>query len=316
LFVFGERIVRAEYNERGTVLIRDLTVDRVLNEMAKAAMWVKYDSQGRKAPAKPPKDVAANVLATPNPPLPQLERIATVPFFSAEGELVSQPGYHAKTQTLCRFPRDLEFIPVPDQPDAYEIRMARNVIEKHLLVDFPFVTPADRAHATTALLHPFARPLICGPTPLHNFEKPTWRTGASLLVECICDVVGHDVFLTEARSEEEWARKIFSALRSTPMIIVIDNLKRTLDCAALAAAITASYFGDRITGTSEVGRVPVRCLWITTGNNPTMSAELLLRSIRIALMPRLNDRICGRVLNTHTCVRGSKANEIGSSGHL
>jgi hypothetical protein len=51
--------------------------------------------------------------------------------------------------------------------------------------DFPFVSDSDRAHWLAALLLPFVRRMINGPTPLHFVEAPCNGAGKSLL----CDII-------------------------------------------------------------------------------------------------------------------------------
>ena len=66
---------------------------------------------------------------------------------------------------------------------------------------------------------------------------------------------------------------------------MIDNVTNTLDSGELASALTALAWEDRILGKSETISLPVRCVWVTTANNPTMSTEIARRSIRIRLDP-------------------------------
>ena len=40
---------------------------------------------------------------------------------------------------------------------------------------------------------------------------------------------------------------------------------------------------DRIIGSSRVASLPVRCLWLATGNNPSLSTEITRRVLRIRL---------------------------------
>jgi putative DNA primase/helicase len=56
-----------------------------------------------------------------------------------------------------------------------------------------------------------------------------------------------------------------------------------LDSAAVAAAITASFWEDRLLGQSETLYLPVRCAWVATGNNPALSDEITRRAIRIRI---------------------------------
>jgi serine/threonine protein kinase len=128
--------------------------------------------------------------------------------------------------------------------------------------------------------------LLTGPTPLHLLEKPSPGTGATLLGDLITFLsLGYPItVMTEGRDEDEWRKRIFAKLRSGPPVVEIDNLRRRLDSAALSSAITAyPAWEDRLLGVSEVARVPVRCLWLATGSNPSISAEIARRTVRIRL---------------------------------
>ena len=70
---------------------------------------------------------------------------------------------------------------------------------------------------------------------------------------------------------------------ANPSLILIDNLREQLDSSALAAALTAPFWEDRILGQSEMTRLPIRCAWVATGNNPTFSNEMARRLVRIRL---------------------------------
>ena len=127
--------------------------------------------------------------------------------------------------------------------------------------------------------------MIDGPTPLHLIEKPTPGTGATLMVDAIATILtgaGASV-MTEGRDEEEWRKRVTAKLRQVPSIVLIDNLRHKLDSAAVAAALTAPFWEDRILGASEMARLPIRCVWIATGNNPEFSNEMARRLVRIRL---------------------------------
>ena len=135
------------------------------------------------------------------------------------------------------------------------------------------------------LLLGFLRAMIDGPTPLHLIEKPTPGTGATLMVDVIATILtgaGASV-MTEGRDDEEWRKRVTAKLRQIPSIVLIDNLRHKLDSSAVAAALTAPFWEDRILGLSEMARLPIRCLWIATGNNPEFSNEMARRLVRIRL---------------------------------
>ena len=89
--------------------------------------------------------------------------------------------------------------------------------------------------------------------------------------------------MTLGHNEDETRRTLTAKLGETPSVILIDNV-HTLDSAALSAAVTTpDMWTDRIIGSSRVASLPVRCLWLATGNNPSLSTEITRRVLRIRL---------------------------------
>jgi hypothetical protein len=129
------------------------------------------------------------------------------------------------------------------------------------------------------------RDLIAGPVPLYLLDKPTPGTGASLLVQAVnrmatgCEASS----MTEGGNEEEWRKRITAKLAEGPTVFFIDNLRWRLSSSALSSALTAETWEDRVLGVSEMARLPIRCMWIATGNNIMTSPEIARRSIRIRL---------------------------------
>jgi hypothetical protein len=170
-------------------------------------------------------------------------------------------------------------------PSSSEVERARCLLLEDLPGDFTFVGASDRANAVALLVHPFVRELIDGPTPLHQIESPTPGTGKTLLSEIlIFPSLGRWIGgMSEAGTDDEWRKRLTAKLMHSPSAILLDNIRRPLDSGALAMALTADSWEDRILGPSELARVPVRCAWIATANNPTTSAEIARRSVRIRI---------------------------------
>jgi putative DNA primase/helicase len=135
------------------------------------------------------------------------------------------------------------------------------------------------------LLLGFLRGMIDGPTPLHLIEKPTPGTGATLMVDAIATILTgsrrqrHDRGprrrrMAQARHRQAPPDPVHPADRQPAL---------KLDSSAVAAALTAPFWEDRILGASEMARLPIRCLWIATGNNPEFSNEMARRLVRIRL---------------------------------
>src|SRR5262245_29473932 len=286
IFRHGNYPARIERDDRDSPMIRVMEVDRMRHRLARVACWRKR--KGKRNALKsvtPPLDVVRDVIATPDMPLPVITQIVEIPVYAADGTLQIEPGYHLRTQNYYSPAPGFVIPPVPELPSSADVKRARELITEDLLGDFPFTGEAEKAHAIGLLLLFFARNLIEGPTPLHLIEKPAPGTGASLLADVISCVTTGQVapVMTEARDEDEWRKRITAKLRGGPAIILIDNLSRRLDSAALSAAITSLVWEDRILGYSEDTRIPVRCAWVATGNNPTVSSEIARRVVRIRL---------------------------------
>jgi len=283
LFRYGDILCRLE-RDNGTCSTKPLTNPRLRYELARVATWVKWANNSLRE-AKPPNDVVTDMLATPNPPLPRLSRVTEVPVFAADGTLQSESGYHEVSQVYYAPTNGFAVDGLPDEPTPRQVVLARNLIFKNLLVDFPFVSEADRAHAMALFLLPFARDLIDGATPNHLIESPTPGSGKDLLADvCLQPALGRTLgIIAQANNDEEWRKRITACLREGKGAIFIGNITKPLDSGVVSLALTTHTWEDRVLGKNEMFHLPVRCIWVTTGNNPTVSTEIARRSIRIRL---------------------------------
>jgi hypothetical protein len=274
-------------DDEGRPVATMLNEERLRHMLARLARWVRENAKGELLPAPPPVAVVKSVLATPDPALPVLTGIVNTPVFGRTGTLITKPGYHPDARLLYAPTPGFVVPTIPAKPSAAEVAAARNLLCEDLLGDFPFVGPAEMAHVIALLLLGFLRGMIDGPTPLHLIEKPSPGSGATLMVDAVATILtgsGASV-MTEGRDDEEWRKRVTAKLRQIPAIVLIDNLRAKLDSAAVAAALTAPFWEDRILGASEMARLPIRCLWIATGNNPEFSNEMARRLVRIRLDP-------------------------------
>lgn len=272
-------------DDEGRPVAAALNEDRLRHMLARLAIWVRENAKGEVVSAPPPVAVVKSVLATPDPGLPVLIGIVNTPVFGRNGKLLTSPGYHPDARLLYQPAPGFTVPAIPERPTAAQIADARALICEDLLGDFPFVSLSEMAHAVALLLLGFVRSMIDGPTPLHLIEKPTPGTGATLMVDSIATILtgsGASV-MTEGRDDEEWRKRVTAKLRQVPSILLIDNLRNKLDSSAVAAALTAPFWEDRILGASEMARLPIRCVWIATGNNPEFSNEMARRLVRIRL---------------------------------
>jgi putative DNA primase/helicase len=285
LFVTNGRLSRPEPNGHGW-RIRFLNEDIVNGMLARAAVW--RQKRGRVSePGRPPRDIARDFLVNPDLRLPELTAIATTPVFDANGRLLNRSGYYPDAALLMKLDDAWETLAVAAGPTVADVDAARDLLLNELLGDFPFKAPSDRAHAVAALVLPFVRAMIQGPTPLHYIGAPTVAAGKSLLADLVRIVTVGDNFgtTTLTTNEGDTRKKLTAVLRSGAQAIHIDNIVGGLRSAELAAAITAEVWGDRLLGTSDMVYLPNRALWIVTGTNLNLSLEIARRCLRIRLNP-------------------------------
>ncbi len=289
LFRHANLTVRIALDDNGRPLISQVNAAWLKDYLSRVARWYRVTRGGRVA-VHPPDDVVRSVIELLTDRLPVLQRMVAAPVFASDGTLVSEPGYSDSARVYYDPPANLRIAEVPERPSAEEIARAKALFLDELLVDFPLVDEADRAHAVAAILLPFGRDFIHGPTPLHDVEAPTEGTGKGLLEQCLTlpsSGSGGIVRFTEAGNEEEWRKRITAALVDrAPSVAIIDNVHRTLDSAALASVLTSTEWNDRELGHSRIAHASNRCLWLMTANNSSFSAEIARRTVRIRLDAR------------------------------
>ncbi|OUN01369.1 MAG: hypothetical protein BAA04_07060 [Firmicutes bacterium ZCTH02-B6] len=286
LFQRGGLLTRIQLGDAGEPKLTVVTEAGLRGILARVAWWYRTVGQGENArlvDAMPPVAVVKDMMAAPEYPVPIIARIVEAPVFGRDGELNLKPGYHTHSRTYYWS----SGIDIPDvgRPDPDQIDRAKRLLLYELLCDFPFISDAELAHAVAALLGPFVREMINGPTPLHLIEAPSPGTGKSLLADVIAiPATGRPAAtMTEGRDEDEWRKRITSVLIAAPTYVLIDNIRRKLDSASLAAALTSQMWQDRILGRSELTTLPVRAIWLATGNNPALTTEMARRTVRIRL---------------------------------
>ena len=286
-FLVGEDPVRIVEDANEPIHMKRLGMDGLGNISAQTAWWHKFTEKDGESEQFPLERVLKNMLVEPNKPLPPLRRIVAAPVFGPRGTLSTAKGYDPDSGNYYA-PGDTLIETIPDKPTAEDVEWAKSLIFDEFLVDFPFVGPSEKAHALSLMLNPFIRDMIDGPTPMYLIEAPAAGTGKSLLANLLMyPALGEGpVLMTQSNSDEETRKRLTSTLMDIPEAVLIDNVAKGLDSPSMSSVLTGTNWTDRVLGKSENQKIPIRCTWIATGNNPTRSNEMSRRLIRIRLDAR------------------------------
>jgi len=296
LFLYGNQVVRTVGNPDGTVILQVATPEILRHHLS---AWAHWHHASIKL-TKPPIDVVKDVLATKEMALPRLARVVHVPVFGPSGTLLTQPGFDVEGGVLYSPLKGFEALPVPDVITVEHVEAVNKLICEELLVDFPFATTSDRDNAVALFLLPFVRDMIDGPTPAHLIEASMPGSGKGMLASALLHPsIGRDMGLTtQPRDDDEWRKKITSMLMEGKPSCLVDNVSRPLDSGVLAAALTGDVWSERMLGQNSTTQIKIRCVWVITGNNISISTELTRRCIRSRLTPK-TDRPEDRIDFTH-----------------
>jgi putative DNA primase/helicase len=114
-------------------------------------------------------DVVEDMLAFVDERVPKLTTVVRSPVCAPDGSILTEEGYHGQSGLYLAL-GGMRVPPVSASPSESEIRRACHLLLEEYLGDFPFVSPADRAHALSPGLTTLAWHMIDGPTPLHLNE--------------------------------------------------------------------------------------------------------------------------------------------------
>lgn len=283
LFVRSGKLARVRADEKGQPLIEELSEATLRGRLARVSDWARVTENGERH-CPPPLEVVRDLLALGAWPFPALEAITEAPCLRPDGTILEQPGYDPATQ-LVYWPAEGLTVPsVPTTPTNEDVARALDLWHE-ATEGFPFVDDAAKANALALALTPILRPAIAGKVPLALIDAPQAGTGKGLLFELITMIAtGRPASMMNAPdSDEEWRKAITSHLLTGTTMIGIDNVERPLNAPALAMALTAPIWKDRLLGRNEAVSLPQRATWVATGNNLRLGLDLPRRCYWIRL---------------------------------
>ena len=154
------------------------------------------DIRGRYTQKVDPPRTLVNAILTADrftdlPALPELRRLAEIPYFTKDGDLVVQPGYHAGARTYLRLPSSLLGVSPPSPRPSYKDVEAAKRVLLEVFCDFPFEAPSSRAHTLALLVTPFVREIIAaraggaGAVPMAVIIAPVVGSGKTKIANIV-----------------------------------------------------------------------------------------------------------------------------------
>jgi len=214
--------------------------------------------------------------------------ITESPLFRPDGTIMQDAGYDELTGYLFR--PNADYPPVPLEPTQEDARLALKSLQ-HVFCDFPYVSEAASAVPIAALLTILARAAIDGNVPVFAFEASIQGSGKTMQGDVVHIIATgrlppHSTF---PHDPDEQRKAILSCALSGSPVAFFDNVKGIFGGEALEAFATSGEIKQRILGATEDVVVQWRATMIVTGNNMTMTADMLRRSILCRIEPDVED---------------------------
>lgn len=305
----------------GLPSIEEWTREPLRQRLSVRADWVHYDAR-RKGwePALPPGWAADCLLGAASPTSPLLDSVVPAPTLRPDGSVLSAPGYDAST-ALYLAPHGLQ-LDIPDKPDIGHARDALDSLDA-LLADFPFESPTHRSAMLAAILTACVRSAIQGPCPLTLISGNAPGTGKSLLADVVSTIaLGRPAPRMAVSAEDDEMRKRITTIAVTGLrLVLLDNVDSrvkggALGGSALDAVLTCEEWQDRMLGGNRMATLPMRTLWLATGNNVAIRGDLLRRVVPVRLLSpveRPEERTGFRIPRLLDTVRRERARLLGAA---
>jgi putative DNA primase/helicase len=275
----------------GSTIILPVTLQYLPLVLCRVADWRRYDKREkawRRIDA--PAPVASALLASVGEwKFPPLAGIVKAPTLRSDASLLDRPGYDAQSHLYAAFnPKDFPAInPKPSREDALE---ALSLLDD-LFSECIFSGGDRSAHASVAIASTVTacnrHAIDLAPAFGYSAHKPgsgktTTSKAAGLLATGIDPPV---IALSE--DEAELKKAILAILIAGDTVVLIDNVARPVDSAALCAVLTSATYSDRVLGVSAKVTVPTTTTWQVTGNGLEFVGDLTTRALLCTLDPEM-----------------------------
>lgn len=224
--------------------------------------------------------------------LPEIKRRVEVPFMLADGQIISNLGYHDESG-IYLLPRLGDVIVVPSVPAIVtdeHVAMAKKILED-VTEGFMFKDQASKtnliAMTLTSPLRELFRsnpmvPLLTSTAPQSGSGK-----GTSIRVPLSTCGVGPYTLSTTAYNpdENEFEKKLVGKLLKKSTYIFLDNIRSTVSSSVMEQMLTAANYDGRTLGYSEVNSLSTLVMWVSTlQSTGAFNRDLTRRCVPVELI--------------------------------
>lgn len=215
--------------------------------------------------------------------------LVQAPTIRTDGSILQTRGYD-KSSGLFYSPLG-DFPVVPANPTRDDARAAADLLGA-VVKDFPFLADADRSAWLSMVLSMIGRTCWTGCCPLFAITANLRGSGKTLLSDSASLIAyGRPASRrTFAPADSEMAKVITTvAIEATPCVL-LDNLASKLSGASLDSVLTGQAWTGRVLGQSKTtGELPIRTVWVATGNNLLFGSDVARRVVPIRLESSLEN---------------------------
>lgn len=296
LYIRGQMIVHVVRNysvlkwlrtPAGMPMICQVAKARLWEMMSSSAEWKRYDKRKEKWIDSTPPLWAAEVLLGRNEwPFPVLDGTADTPVLRPDGTIHDKPGYDAGSRTFYA-PGIVTWPTIKAEPTHHDAVAALAELAEPFC-DFPFVALSDRSAVIALILSIVARSAIDGPVPGFKVGSSTPGAGKGLAADVATIIAtGNETSkMAHTANEEETRKRVLALAISAPAVVMVDNIEGNFGGPTWAMVLTAGAITDRLLGASADRTVPIRSVFVLTGNNVQLQGDTGRRVIPIDIDPK------------------------------
>ena len=273
----------------GSTVILPVTRDYLPIALARAADFQRFDKRnGEMRRIDPPARLASAMIAAAGEwKFPSLAGIVTAPTLRSDGSLLDRPGYDAASRLFAAF--DADSFPLIEMQPTREQGLAALDLLDDLFSECVFSGGDRSPHASVPLAACITacvrHALTVAPAFALSAHKPGSGKTTTAKVPAQLAMGRDPPVIAPTDDEAELKKALLAILIAGDAVVLIDNVAKPVDSAALCAVLTSAIYSDRVLGLSQTVSVPTATTWLLTGNSIELVGDLTTRVVLSVLDP-------------------------------